>query len=153
MYLHRPFTIVALAAIISVAGICTAAAAVLEPRVSFNSAFVPSDFGQAAGATPNPATGGRDCLNGGGVPIPCSCPPAVHDPQFLNNIDIALKNGAFPPGSSARVPINTDQWNNPSTPQSLRATVMLVALQSLSGQFGVGCPSASAPVLVQQQAG
>lgn len=152
MYFSTSFIVAILA---TAAGLpaASAAAVALEPRVAFNPDFVPGNFGMRAGDRPNPATNGRDCLNPSGVPVPCACPPDVRDGQFLNNIQVALDNGAFPPGSSARVPINSDAWNDPNTPQRLRATVMIVALQSLSGRLGVGCPSASVPVLVRQQQG
>ncbi|KAL2213092.1 hypothetical protein CC79DRAFT_1315948 [Sarocladium strictum] len=123
----------------------------IEPRVAFDPQYIPSNFGLQASEIPNPASNGRDCLNRVGVSVPCACPPSPNDAQFRGNIQTALDKGAFPGGSPASVPISSDEWNDPGTPQRLRATVMIVALQSLSGTLGVGCPGASYPVLVQQQ--
>ncbi|KAM7207928.1 hypothetical protein V8F20_001722 [Naviculisporaceae sp. PSN 640] len=114
--------------------------------------FFPTTFGVQRGIPA--ADGSANCQ--GPTPDPkdninCSCPPDVDDPTFRAAVKIGLNNGFFPEPAQT-VPINITQWNNNGERgdddlQQLRNNVMVIALQSLQGVKGLGCPGISAPAL------
>lgn len=112
--------------------------------------FFPTTFGVQRGI-PSP-DGSADCQGATpDVKINCTCPPDVDDPTFRAAVKIALNKGFFP-GPEETVPIDITQWNNNGQAgsaelQAQRNLVMVIALQSLTGEKGKGCPGVSAPAL------
>ncbi|KAK5662650.1 hypothetical protein OQA88_8566 [Cercophora sp. LCS_1] len=118
-----------------------------------NTAVIPNDFGIVAGSGRDQVQAGA-CTGANNAPIPCSCPPAPNDPQFLNSLSQALSQGFFP-DQSVSTPISLQAFNDASDQSEAtnrqRATAMVQVLQSLSGTKGQGCPGVSYPNLVNQQ--
>lgn len=111
-----------------------------------NSAVIPASFGITAGA--------NGCTGVNNAPIPCNCPPAPNDPQFLGGLASLLTQGFFP-DASVPSPIDLRRFNDAADRSVAtnrdRATAMIQVMQSLSGNKGQGCPGVSTPVLVAQQ--
>lgn len=118
-----------------------------------NTAVIPNDFGIVAGSGRDQVQAGA-CTGANNAPIPCDCPPAPNDPQFLNSLSQALSQGFFP-DQSVTTPISLQAFNDASDQSEAtnrqRATAMVQVLQSLSGTKGQGCPGVSYPNLVNQQ--
>lgn len=112
--------------------------------------FFPKTFGVQRGIPFGDAS--ADCRGAKpGVRIDCSCPPDVDDPTFRAAVKIGLYRGFFPE-PTVTVPINITQWDNngqlgDADLQLRRNQVMVIALQSLQGIKGKGCPGVSAPAL------
>ncbi|KAK0721339.1 hypothetical protein B0T21DRAFT_386236 [Apiosordaria backusii] len=132
----------------------SASAMVHIPRQGgVNPAVIPQDFGVKAGD-------GRDtiqvgsCAGANQKPIPCDCPPAPNDPDFLGKLSQGLSQGFFP-DPSVPIPISLTEFNDASDTsietQKRRGTAMIQVLQSLNGPKGSGCPGVAAPNLVKLQ--
>ncbi|KAK4217435.1 hypothetical protein QBC37DRAFT_45805 [Rhypophila decipiens] len=112
--------------------------------------FFPKDFGVQRGI---PLGDGSARCQGANpsVAIDCSCPPDVDDPTFRAAVKIGLNMG-FYPQPDVTMPIKIDEWNNngqlgDKELQKKRNLVMVIAIQSLTGNKGLGCPGVSVPVL------
>ncbi|KAK4192145.1 hypothetical protein QBC35DRAFT_447465 [Podospora australis] len=132
----------------------SASAIVHVPRQgSVNSAVIPQDFGITAGNGKDTIQVGS-CVGANQKLIPCDCPPAPNDPNFLGKLSQGLSQGFFPDPSVA-LPISLEKFNDASdmsvATQKQRGTAMIQVLQSLRGGKGQGCPGVAAPNLVKLQ--
>ncbi|SPQ24646.1 514a2993-00e6-4c60-8a52-ab32ff899192 [Thermothielavioides terrestris] len=130
----------------------TVSAAVAPRQSAVNPAVVPQSFGVTAGQGRDKVQVGS-CTGANNKPIPCFCPPAPHSPEFLSKLSKALRDGFI---FSIPVPISLEKFNDASDmsvdTQKLRATAMIQVLQNFNlTTQGVGCPGASAPVLLKMQ--
>lgn len=117
-----------------------------------NPAVIPQDFGIKAGVPSTVQPG--DCVGANDKLIPCNCPPAPNDPDFLGKLSQGLSQGFFP-DPSVQIPITLEEFNNAADvsvdTQKRRGTAMIQVMQSLRGTKGVGCPGVAVPNLVKLQ--
>ncbi|KAK4231832.1 hypothetical protein QBC38DRAFT_353691 [Podospora fimiseda] len=117
-----------------------------------NPAVIPQDFGVQAGVRSTVQPG--DCVGANDKLIPCDCPPAPNDPDFLGKLTQGLSQGFFP-DPSVQIPITLQEFNDASDmsvdTQKRRGTALIQVLQSLRGPKGSGCPGVAAPNLVKLQ--
>lgn len=131
----------------------TASAAATPRQERINQNLIPPDFGVTAGQGKDQIQPGS-CVGANNQPIPCSCPPAPNDPDFLAKLTQALTQGFFP-DESVRIPLTLDEFNDESDTSldtgRKRATTMIQVIQSIDGQKGLGCPGVSVPALGRMQ--
>lgn len=116
--------------------------AAVIPHVSIDPSLIPA-FGVVAGQDPN---GSGSCAGANDVLIPCFCPPDRQ--EFVEKVTSAVAVGSF---LGTPVTFNTDPLAQSYKDKLERATTSLIILQSFNGTRGVGCPAASAPVILDQQ--
>ncbi|KXX82386.1 hypothetical protein MMYC01_201354 [Madurella mycetomatis] len=131
----------------------TASAAATPRQERINQNLIPPDFGITAGQGKDQIQPGS-CVGANNQPIPCSCPPAPNDSDFLAKLTQALTQGFFP-DESVRTPLTLDEFNDESDTSldtgKKRATAMIQVIQSIDGQKGLGCPGVSVPALARMQ--
>ncbi|GAB1317644.1 hypothetical protein MFIFM68171_07854 [Madurella fahalii] len=131
----------------------TASAAATPRQGRINQNLIPPNFGVTAGQGKDQIQPGS-CVGANNQPIPCSCPPAPNDADFLAKLTQALTQGFFP-DESVQTPLTLDEFNNESDTsvdtRKKRATAMIQVIQSIDGQKGIGCPGVSVPVLARMQ--
>jgi hypothetical protein len=100
-------------------------------------------FGLAAGQQPD---GSGSCAGANSISIPCFCPPDRE--RFIEKMNSTVVSGTF---LGTPIIFNTDSLAQSDEDNFNRATACLIILQSFNGTRGVGCPAASAPIILDQQ--
>ncbi|TAQ88166.1 hypothetical protein B7494_g3529 [Chlorociboria aeruginascens] len=85
-------------------------------------------------------------IGAGGVAIPKTCPPARQ--AFIDKLSTNVANGNV---LGTKISFNANPQVQDTNTNKLRATAMIITLQSFSGVKGVGCPGTSTPELLTQQ--
>jgi hypothetical protein len=143
-----------------VALLAASASAAVAPRQnssssSVNQNVIPKSFGITAGQGKDEVQPGA-CTGANKKPIPCYCPPAPTDPDFLSKLTQALTKGFIFSKEQVAIPITLDKFNDESDKsvgtQKLRATAMIQVMQNFNMTTqGVGCPGVAVPVLSKMQ--
>ncbi|KAF2007870.1 hypothetical protein P154DRAFT_419336 [Amniculicola lignicola CBS 123094] len=112
------------------------------PTVSIDPSLIPA-FGVTAGQNPD---GSGRCDGANNILIPCFCPP--NREAFIEKVNSAVALGNF---LGTPVTFNVDPLAQSNKDKFNRATTCLIILQSFNSTHSVGCPTASAPIIFNQQ--